>query len=108
MYLFVVSPSPSLDLRNNNSLLFLHITQALNSAKDLQSENSVLTAKLESLTKDHFETRNGLERVNVELTQETKSLKDKLAIYENLEKEMDEVVMQCAEMEDETQADKVG
>ena len=81
--------------------------QSLKAQKDLQSENAKLTTKLETLTKDHFETKSALERINSELTTESKTLADKLKIYENLEKEMDEVVMQCAELEDEEQADKV-
>ena len=81
--------------------------QALNAQKELQTENAHLSGKLEKLTKDHFETKSGLERINAELRTESKTLTDKLKVYENLEKEMDEVVMQCAELDDETQAEKV-
>ena len=81
--------------------------QALTAQKELQTENAHLSGKLEKLTKDHFETKSGLERINAELRTESKTLADKLKVYENLEKEMDEVVMQCAELDDETQAEKV-
>ena len=82
--------------------------QALHSQKELQTENTHLSGKVEKLTREFFEVKSGLERINAELTTESKTLNDKLKIYENLEKEMDDVVMQCAEMDDETQAEKVG
>jgi progesterone-induced-blocking factor 1 len=75
--------------------------------KDLQVENDTLTKKLDTITKDHFLSKSVLDQANSGMAQELKSLKDKLAVYENLEKELDEVVLQCAEIDDEAQAEKV-
>lgn len=52
---------------------------------------------LQVLSKEYYSLKNSSERRLVELESKCKEQGDKLAVYEKLEQELDDVIMQAAE-----------
>lgn len=64
-------------------------------------------SKSEVLSKEYYSLKNSSERRLVELESKCKEQGDKLAVYEKLEQELDDVIMQAAEIENESDAERV-
>lgn len=65
-----------------------------------QVDNEMKTRKLELVTADFGELQRKSSLLENDLQSEVNELKNKLKVYENLEKEMDDIVMQAAEQEE--------
>ena len=81
--------------------------ETLKNSKETQLEVDRLTKKAEVLTKEYYAQQTGLEKKIVELESTLSDREARLKTYEKLEKELDDVVMQAAEMENEEDAEKV-
>ena len=55
---------------------------------------------LKILNKEYYSLQNSSEKQVVELESKCKEQRDKLAVYEKLEQELDDVIMQAAESEE--------
>lgn len=63
--------------------------------------------KLEVLTKEYYSLQSSSEKRITELQAQNSEHQARLDIYEKLEKELDEVIMQTAEIENEVEAERV-
>uniref|UniRef100_A0A8C3CS43 Progesterone immunomodulatory binding factor 1 n=1 Tax=Cairina moschata TaxID=8855 RepID=A0A8C3CS43_CAIMO len=63
--------------------------------------------KLEVLTKEFYSLQSSSETRIIELQTQNSEFQARLYTYEKLEKELDEIIMQTAEMEDEVEAERV-
>ncbi|KAM9203563.1 progesterone-induced-blocking factor 1 [Mergus octosetaceus] len=63
--------------------------------------------KLEVLTKEFYSLQSSSETRIIELQTQNSEFQARLDTYEKLEKELDEIIMQTAEMEDEVEAERV-
>ncbi|KAM9021576.1 progesterone-induced-blocking factor 1 isoform 2-T2 [Ara ararauna] len=72
-----------------------------------QMECEKYQRKLEVLTKEYYSLQSCSETRITELQTQNSELQGRLDIYEKLEKELDEIILQTAEMEDEVEAERV-
>ncbi|XP_015769721.1 PREDICTED: progesterone-induced-blocking factor 1-like [Acropora digitifera] len=74
-----------------------------------EKEMSLKYNQLQSgvLNKEYYALQNSSEKRLVELESKCKEQSDKLDVYEKLEKELDDVIMQAAEIENESDAERV-
>eukprot|EP00118_Oscarella_pearsei_P015092 m.133244 g.133244 ORF g.133244 m.133244 type:complete len:729 (+) comp38121_c0_seq4:1182-3368(+) len=75
--------------------------------KKINLENDKLKEKLDVLMKEFYSLQSSSERRIGELEAKCSQQKDRLALYEKLEKELDEVVIQAAEISDDAEAERV-
>ncbi|XP_070554404.1 progesterone-induced-blocking factor 1-like [Ptychodera flava] len=75
--------------------------------KQCQLENEKLSKKIEVLTQEFYSLQNSTQKRITELDTLNSELKAKLMTYEKLEQELDDVVMQAADIEDESEAERV-
>uniref|UniRef100_A0A8C6IUE9 Uncharacterized protein n=1 Tax=Melopsittacus undulatus TaxID=13146 RepID=A0A8C6IUE9_MELUD len=72
-----------------------------------QMECEKYQRKLEVLTKEYYSLQSSTETRITELQTQNSELQARLDTYEKLEKELDEIILQTAEMEDEVEAERV-
>ncbi|XP_054241346.1 progesterone-induced-blocking factor 1 [Indicator indicator] len=72
-----------------------------------QMECEKYQRKLEVLTKEFYSLQSSSEMRITELQTQNSELQARLDTYEKLEKELDEIILQTAEMEDEAEAERV-
>ncbi|XP_065534195.1 progesterone-induced-blocking factor 1 isoform X1 [Lathamus discolor] len=72
-----------------------------------QMECEKYQRKLEVLTKEYYSLQSSSETRITELQTQNSELQARLDTYEKLEKELDEIILQTAEMEDEVEAERV-
>ncbi|NXY29420.1 PIBF1 factor, partial [Pomatorhinus ruficollis] len=72
-----------------------------------QMECEKYQRKLEVLTKEFYSLQSSSEARITELQTQNSEFQARLDTYEKLEKELDEIIMQTAEMEDEAEAERV-
>ncbi|NXO96673.1 PIBF1 factor, partial [Certhia brachydactyla] len=72
-----------------------------------QMECEKYQRKLEVLTKEFYSLQSSSETRIIELQTQNSELQARLDTYEKLEKELDEIILQTAEMEDEVEAERV-
>ncbi|XP_074649605.1 progesterone-induced-blocking factor 1-like [Tubulanus polymorphus] len=75
--------------------------------KECQIENEKLQKKTEALTKEYYALQTTTERKITDLESQLSEKSSKLDTYEKLEQELDDVVMQSAEIENEQEAERV-
>lgn len=81
--------------------------EALNNVKQMVLQNDTLSKKMETISKEYYALKGSSERRLTEVEGRNQELESKLKIYEKLEQELDDVVMQAAEMTSEDDADRV-
>ncbi|XP_063415782.1 progesterone-induced-blocking factor 1-like [Mytilus trossulus] len=81
--------------------------ETVRNLKESQLEIEKHHKKIEVLTKEYYALQTSMEKKVVELESHISDKKAKLETYEKVEKELDDIVMQAAEVEDETEAEKV-
>ncbi|NXH11586.1 PIBF1 factor, partial [Bucco capensis] len=72
-----------------------------------QMECEKYQRKMEVLTKEFYSFQSSSETRIIELQTQNSELQARLDTYEKLEKELDEIILQTAEMEDEVEAERV-
>ncbi|NXU08991.1 PIBF1 factor, partial [Pardalotus punctatus] len=72
-----------------------------------QMECEKYQRKLEVLTKEFYSLQSSSETRIIELQTQNSEFQARLDTYEKLEKELDEIILQSAEMEDEVEAERV-
>ncbi|XP_053912919.1 progesterone-induced-blocking factor 1 isoform X4 [Cuculus canorus] len=72
-----------------------------------QMECEKYQRKLEVLTKEFYSLQSSSETRVIELQTQNSELQARLNTYEKLEKELDEIILQTAEMENEVEAERV-
>ncbi|NXC84434.1 PIBF1 factor, partial [Cercotrichas coryphoeus] len=72
-----------------------------------QMECEKYQRKLEVLTKEFYSLQSSSETRIIELQSQNSEFQARLDTYEKLEKELDEIILQTAEMEDEVEAERV-
>ncbi|NXP77412.1 PIBF1 factor, partial [Ramphastos sulfuratus] len=72
-----------------------------------QMECEKYQRKLEVLTKEFYSLQSSSEMRIIELQTQNSEFQARLDTYEKLEKELDEIILQTAEMEDEVEAERV-
>ncbi|NWS71215.1 PIBF1 factor, partial [Crotophaga sulcirostris] len=72
-----------------------------------QMECEKYQRKLEVLTKEFYSLQSSSETRVIELQTQNSELQTRLNTYEKLEKELDEIILQTAEMENEVEAERV-
>ncbi|XP_057222449.1 progesterone-induced-blocking factor 1 isoform X2 [Malurus melanocephalus] len=72
-----------------------------------QMECEKYQRKLEVLTKEFYSLQSSSEARIIELQTQNSEFQARLDTYEKLEKELDEIILQTAEMEDEVEAERV-
>ncbi|XP_063005496.1 progesterone-induced-blocking factor 1 isoform X1 [Melospiza melodia melodia] len=72
-----------------------------------QMECEKYQRKLEVLTKEFYSLQSSSETRIIELQTQNAEFQARLDTYEKLEKELDEIILQTAEMEDEVEAERV-
>ncbi|NXG14391.1 PIBF1 factor, partial [Grallaria varia] len=72
-----------------------------------QMECEKYQRKLEVLTKEFYSLQSSSETRIIELQTQNSEFQARLNTYEKLEKELDEIILQTAEMEDEVEAERV-
>ncbi|XP_005421197.1 progesterone-induced-blocking factor 1 [Geospiza fortis] len=72
-----------------------------------QMECEKYQRKLEVLTKEFYSLQSSSESRIIELQTQNSEFQARLDTYEKLEKELDEIILQTAEMEDEVEAERV-
>ncbi|NXH42844.1 PIBF1 factor, partial [Dicaeum eximium] len=72
-----------------------------------QMECEKYQRKLEVLTKEFYSLQSSSETRIIELQTQNSEIQARLDTYEKLEKELDEIILQTAEMEDEVEAERV-
>jgi progesterone-induced-blocking factor 1 len=75
--------------------------------KSSELEKEKLTKKVEVLTEELYVMRSDHQRTVHELEGRVREQSSRLDVFEKLEKELDDVVLQAAEIEDESSAEKV-
>lgn len=81
--------------------------ETVRNMKECQLENEKQQKKVEVLTKEFYSLQATLDRRTTELEAALAEKNIKLETYEKLEMELDDVVMQTAEIEDEQEAERV-
>ncbi|KAJ8297810.1 hypothetical protein KUTeg_024341, partial [Tegillarca granosa] len=81
--------------------------ETVRNLKESQLEVEKLQKKNEVLTKEYYSLQANLEKKTTELESVISEKKAKLDTYERMEKELDDIVMQAAGVEDEEEAEKV-
>ncbi|KAL4235445.1 Progesterone-induced-blocking factor 1 [Mactra antiquata] len=81
--------------------------ETVKNLKESQLEIEKLTKKAEVLTKEYYGQQTALEKRIAELESTLQEKDIRLKTYENLEKELDDVVMQAAEVDNDEEAEKV-
>ncbi|CAC5423073.1 PIBF1 [Mytilus coruscus] len=81
--------------------------ETVRNLKEAQLEIEKHQKKIEVLTKEYYALQTSMEKKVVELESHISDKKAKLETYEKVEKELDDIVMQAAEVDDETEAEKV-
>ncbi|KAK6173888.1 hypothetical protein SNE40_017265 [Patella caerulea] len=81
--------------------------EAMKNLKETQIDMEKMQKKNEVLTKEYYHLQTALEKKLVGLEAEISDKTAKLQTYERLEQELDDVVMQAAEVENEADAEKV-
>lgn len=81
--------------------------QTVKNLKETQLEVEKLSKKAEVLTKEYYAQQTGLEKRIAELECTVQEKEGRLHTYERMEKELDDVVMQAAEVDNEEEAEKV-
>ncbi|XP_022091596.1 progesterone-induced-blocking factor 1-like [Acanthaster planci] len=81
--------------------------EALQNLDKMQVELDKLRKKIQVLTKEYYSLQTSSERKSTELEAQISELRAKLDIYEKLEKELDDVVMQAAESDNDEMAERV-
>jgi len=80
----------------------------LDMALDLaQRDSKAAKSKAELLQREVYQVENKSEKSKLELESEIRDISRKLTSYEKLEKELDSVVLQCADTEDELDPQRV-
>ncbi|NWI61749.1 PIBF1 factor, partial [Calyptomena viridis] len=77
------------------------------SLSQCQMECEKYQRKLEVLTKEFYSLQSSSETRIIELQTQNSEFQARLDTYEKLEKELDEIILQTAEMEDEVEAERV-
>ncbi|XP_052815474.1 progesterone-induced-blocking factor 1-like [Mya arenaria] len=85
----------------------LVLEETVKNQKETQLEVEKLTKKAEVLTKEYYVQQTGLEKRIAELESQLQEKEGRLQTYERMEKELDDVVMQAAEVDNEEEAEKV-
>ncbi|KAL9973441.1 hypothetical protein ACROYT_G019903 [Oculina patagonica] len=78
-----------------------------NNLRQAKLEVEKYQSKSEILNKEYYTLQNLSEKRLLELESKCKEQGDKLAVYEKLEQELDDVIMQAAEIENESDAERV-
>jgi len=81
--------------------------EALNNVKQMTIQNDTMAKKIETLSKEYYTLKGLSEKRISELDGKTEELSSKLKIYEKLEEELDDVVMQAAELTNEGDSERV-
>jgi len=81
--------------------------ESLTTVKEYSMKNDVLSNKLEALNKEYYALTASTDKRIAELENKSDEYRSKLTIYEKLETELDDVVMQAAEITDEGDAERV-
>lgn len=81
--------------------------ETVKNLKECQLEVEKLSKKAEVLTKEYYSQQTGLEKRIAELESALQEKEGRLKTYEKLEQELDDVVMQAAEVDNEEEAEKV-
>lgn len=81
--------------------------ETVKNLRDSEMEVEKLQKKAEVLTKEYYGLQTAMEKRMVELEAQLSERSAKLGTYERMEHELDDVVMQAAEVEDEQEAEKV-
>ncbi|KAK3597678.1 hypothetical protein CHS0354_040054 [Potamilus streckersoni] len=81
--------------------------ETVRNLKESELEIEKLKKKLEVLTKEYYVLQANMEKKVIELESHLSEKTARLQTYEKLEQELDDVVMQAAEVEDEKEAEKV-
>lgn len=81
--------------------------ETVRNLKESQLEIEKMQKKVEVLTKEYYGLQTSMEKRVVELESHIADKKAKLDTYEKVEKELDDIVLQAAEVDDETEAEKV-
>ncbi|KAK7096662.1 progesterone-induced-blocking factor 1-like [Littorina saxatilis] len=81
--------------------------ETLKNLKDSEIEVEKLQKKAEMLTKEYYALQTAMEKRVVEMETQLSEKNTKLDTYERLEKEMDDVILQAAEVDNENEAEKV-
>ncbi|KAJ7356253.1 Progesterone-induced-blocking factor 1 [Desmophyllum pertusum] len=83
------------------------LDETANNLRQAKLEAEKYQSKSEVLNKEYYTLQNSSEKRLVELESKCKEQGEKLAIYEKLEQELDDVIMQAAEIENESDAEHV-
>nr|XP_058960451.1 progesterone-induced-blocking factor 1-like [Pocillopora verrucosa] len=83
------------------------LDETANNLNQAKLEAEKYQSKSEVLNKEYYTLQNSSEKQLVELEAKCKEQGDKLAVYEKLEQELDDVIMQAAEIENESEAERV-
>lgn len=83
------------------------LDETANNLKQVKLEAEKYQSKCEVLNKEYYTLQNSSEKRLVELESKLKEQSDKLTVYEKLEKELDDVIMQAAEIDNEADAERV-
>lgn len=83
------------------------LDETSNNLRQAKLEAEKYQSKSEILNKEYYTLQNSSEKRLVELESKCKEQGDKLAVYEKLEQELDDVIMQAAEIENESDAERV-
>lgn len=81
--------------------------ETVKNLKDSEMEVEKLQKKAEVLTKEYYGLQTAMEKRMVEMEAQLAERNSKLDTYERMERELDDVVMQAADVEDEQEAEKV-
>ncbi|KAI8510465.1 Progesterone-induced-blocking factor 1 [Branchiostoma belcheri] len=81
--------------------------ETVRNLKQCQIDNEKLQNKLEVMTREYYELQRSTEKQFLEMETQNKDLKSRVETYEKLEQELDDVVMQAAEVENEDEAERV-
>lgn len=87
--------------------LQLILDETASNLRQAKLEAEKYQSKSEVLNKEYYTLQNSSEKQLVELEAKCKEQGDKLAVYEKLEQELDDVIMQSAEIENESDAERV-
>ncbi|XP_047127127.1 progesterone-induced-blocking factor 1 isoform X1 [Hydra vulgaris] len=81
--------------------------EAMKNCKQMSLQNETLSKKVETLSKEYYALKAYSDKQISELEAKNQEFKSKLTIYEKLEQELDDVVMQAAELTNEVEGEKV-
>ncbi|XP_066286354.1 progesterone-induced-blocking factor 1-like [Branchiostoma lanceolatum] len=81
--------------------------ETVRNLKQCQIDNEKLQNKLEVMTREYYDLQRSTEKQFLEMETQNTDLKSRVETYEKLEQELDNVVMQAAEVENEDEAERV-